>query len=154
MISNDNKKSSSHIAPELWLAVLSEEAIGRITANMTVMWMPDPKVRAQMQTKVAAESGVDGSYAVHTYHYLFFNLRSSAVPPPELSTEAFRAAPKAALMARVKTDAGAPDTDKEEGEGPKKPRQEKATKKKRRATDALAAQEKKRKLASDEKDGA
>ena len=85
--------------------------------------------------------GVDDSYAVHPYHYLFFNPRTSVVPPPELSTDAFRVAAKAALMARVNADAGAPDTDEEEGEGPKKPRQQKAATKKRRATDAPAAQE-------------
>ena len=70
MISNDNKTSIDDIAPARPLVVSSEEAIERMTAN-----------RAQMQTEVAAESGVDESYAVHAYHCLFFNPRTSAVPP-------------------------------------------------------------------------
>ena len=120
MISNNNKKSglpqamgSSYIAAALQLVVLS--VIERITASM--MWINDTKVRAQMQTEVATESGVDESFAVHAYHCLFFNPRTSAAPAPELSTGAFRAAAKAALMARVKVDAGVLDTDDEEGGG-------------------------------------
>ena len=114
---------------------------------------------AQMQTEVAAGSGIDESYAVHAYHYLFFIPSSNAVPPLEQSIEAIRAAAKAALMARVKAEAGAPDTneeEEEEGEGPKKSRKQKAATKKRRATGASAAQEKtkKRQHARDEKDGA
>ena len=63
---------------------------------------------------------MDESSVVHAYHFLFLNRdpRTSAVPAPELSTEAFRAAAKAALMARVKADARAPETDEEKG--PKK----------------------------------
>ena len=90
-----------------------------------------------MQKEVAAELGIDESYAVHAYHYLFFNTSSNGVPPPEQSIEAFRASAKAALMARVKAEAGAPDTDdeeEEEGEGPKqkKARQQKAAATKKR----------------------
>ena len=91
-----------------------------------------------MQKEVAAELGIDESYVVHAYHYLFFNTSSNGVPPPEQSIEAFRAAAKAALMARVKAEAGAPDTDEEEeeveGEGPKqkKARQQKAAATKKR----------------------
>ena len=129
----------------------SKEEIEHHIANNT--WVADTEVRSQMQREVAAESGMDESYALHAYHYLFFNPSSNGVPPPELSTEAFRAAAKAALMARVKAEAGAPDIDEdeeeEEGEGPKKrrSRKQKATAtKKRRATGASsAAQEEKTK---------
>ena len=135
----------------------SKEEVERCIANM--MWIADPEVRAQMRTEVAAESGIDESYAVHAYHYLFFNPSSNGVPPPEQSIEAFRAAAKAALMVRVKADAGAPDSDEEEGEGPKKKKalQQKATATTTTsATGASAAQEektKKRQRARDEKDG-
>ena len=44
---------------------MSEEEIERITANL--MRIADTEVRAQRQTEVAAESGVDKSYAVHAY---------------------------------------------------------------------------------------
>ena len=57
---------------------MSEEEIERITANL--MRIADTEVRAQRQTEVAAESGVDESYAVHAHHYLFFNPRTSGVP--------------------------------------------------------------------------
>ena len=96
------------------------------------------------------------------FRSLFFNPSSNGMPPPELSIEAFRAAAKAVLMARVKAEVGAPDTDddeEEEGEGPKKKRsrKQKATAtKKRRATGASssAAQEEKTKKLQRVRDGA
>ena len=129
-------------APARPYVMQSKEDIERHIANM--LWLADIEVRAQMQKEVAAESGIDESYAVHAYHYLFFNPSSNGVPSPELSIEAFRAAAKAALMARVKAEAGAPDTD-EEGEGQKqkkRSRKQKATAtKKRRATGASSTAE-------------
>ena len=77
----------------------SKEEIERHIANM--LWIADTEVRAPMQREVAAESGIDESYAVHAFfYYLFFNPSSHGAPPPELSTEAFSEAAKAALMAR------------------------------------------------------
>ena len=143
---NDNKKKSGDgsesAAPARPYVRQSKEDMERHVANM--LWIGETEVRAQMQKEVAAESGIDESYAVHAYHYLFFNPSSNGMPPPELSIEAFRAAAKAALMARVKAEAGAPDTD-EEGEGQKqkkRSRKQKATAtKKRRATGASSTAE-------------
>ena len=103
-----------------------------------------------MQKEVAAESGIDESYAVHAYHYLFFNPSSNGMPSPEMSIEAFRAAAKAALMARVKAEAGAADTDEE---GSRKQKVVTATKK-RRATASSAAGEEKTKKRQRVRDGA
>ena len=157
MISNDNKKSSSDdIASARPYVMSSKEEIECSIPNL--MLIADTKVRAQMQTEVAAESGIGESY---TYHFLFFNPSSYGVPPQELSIEAFGAAAKATLMARVKAEAGAPDTDEEEeeeeGEGPKKSRKQKAATKKRLATGALSAAQEKtknRQRARDEEGGA
>ena len=142
---NDNKKKSGDdsesAAPARPYVMQSKEDIERHIANM--LWIAYTEVRAQMQKEVAAESGIDESYAVHAYHYLFFNPSSNGMPPPEgpeLSIEAFRAAAKAALMARVKAEAGAPDTDEEdeEGEGQKKKNRSRKQKK-RRATGASSS---------------
>ena len=131
---NDNKKKSGDgAAPARPYVKQSKEDMERQVANM--LWIAETEVRAQMQKEVAAESGIDESYAVHAYHYLFFNPSSNGMPSPELSIEAFRAAAKAALMARVKAEAGAPDTDEEEDEGSRKQKKvvKKATKKRRAA---------------------
>ena len=131
---DDNKKKSDDgAAPAPLYVKRSKEDIEREIANS--MWIANTEVRAQMQKEVAAESGIDESYAVHAYHYLFFNPSSNGRPSPELSIEAFRAAAKAALMARVKADAGAPDTDEEEEDGSRKQKKvvKKATKKRRAA---------------------
>ena len=131
---DDNKKKSDDgAAPAPLYVKRNKEDIEREIANS--MWIANTEVRAQMQKEVAAESGIDESYAVHAYHYLFFNPSSNGRPSPELSTEAFRAAAKAALMARVKADAGAPDTDEEEEDGSRKQKKgvKKATKKRRAA---------------------
>ena len=153
---DDNKKKSDDgAAPAPLYVKRSKEDIEREIANS--MWIANTEVRAQMQKEVAAESGIDESYAVHAYHYLFFNPSSNGRPSPELSTEAFRAAAKAALMARVKAEAGAPDTDEEdeEGEGQKRSRKQKVTAtKKRRATASSAAGEEKTKKRQRVRDGA
>ena len=158
---NDNKKKSGDgsesAAPARPCVRQSKEDIERQLANM--LWIAETEVRAQMQKEVAAESGIDESYAVHAYHYLFFNPSSNGMPPPELSIEAFRAAAKAALMARVKAEAGAPDTDEEDEEGQKRSRKQKVTAtKKRRATGASssssAAGEEKTKKRQRVRDGA
>ena len=131
---DDNKKKSDDgAAPAPLYVKQSKEDMERHIAN--IRWIAETEVRAQMQKEVAAESGIDESYAVHAYHYLFFNPSSNGRPSPELSTEAFRAAAKAALMARVKADAGAPDTDEEEEDGSRKQKKvvKKATKKRRAA---------------------
>ena len=148
---NDNKKKSGDgsesAAPARPYVRQSKEDMERHVANM--LWIAETEVRAQMQKEVAAESGIDESYAVHAYHYLFFNPSSNGMPSPELSIEAFRAAAKAALMARVKAEAGAPDTDEEDEEGQKRSRKQKVTAtKKRRATGASSAagEEKTKKL--------
>ena len=156
---NDNKKKSGDdsesAAPARPYVRQSKEDIERQLANM--LWIAETEVRAQMQKEVAAESGIDESYAVHAYHYLFFNPSSNGMPPPELSIEAFRAAAKAALMARVKAEAGAPDTDEEDEEGQKRSRKQKvvkATKKRRATASSSAAGEEKTKKLQRVRDGA
>ena len=146
---NDNKKKSGDgAAPAQPYVKQSKEDMERHIANM--LWIGETEVRAQMQKEVAAESGIDESYAVHAYHYLFFNPSSNGMPSPELSIEAFRAAAKAALMARVKAEAGAPDTDEEEDEKEGSRKQKKVVKatKKRRAA-AGEEKTKKRQRVSD-----
>ena len=53
--------SSYNVAPERPYVMASKEEIKRKIANL--MWISDTKVRMQMQTDVAAESGTDDSYA-------------------------------------------------------------------------------------------
>ena len=66
---NDNKKKSSDgsesAAPARPYVRQSKDSedIERQLANM--LWIADTEVRAQMQKEVAAESGIDESYAVH-----------------------------------------------------------------------------------------
>ena len=150
---DNKKKSDDGAAPAPLYVKRSKEDREREIANS--MWIANTEVRAQMQKEVAAESGIDESYAVHAYHYLFFNPSSNGMPSPEMSIEAFRAAAKAALMARVKAEAGAPDTDEEdEKEGSRKQKVVKATKKRRATASSSAAGEEKTKKLQRVRDGA